>query len=161
MNIGLRSDWLRGLVAAAFLVPGVIAQGTTPMINGSDGHTIAVDRFGNVYAWGANTAGQLGDGTNNPSYTPNFVPLSGIVSVAAGGGSTSLEFSLAVASDGTAFAWGYNGQGQLGLGNTNPGPTSPTQIPGFSGALMVVAGANFAAALKKDGTVWAWGDNGS
>jgi alpha-tubulin suppressor-like RCC1 family protein len=152
---------MRGPVATALFMLAVLAQATAPMINGSDGHTIAVDRFGNVYAWGANTAGQLGDGTNNPSYTPNFVPLSGIVSVAAGGGSTSLEFSLAVASDGTAFAWGYNGQGQLGLGNTNPGPTSPTQIPGFSGALMVVAGTNFAAALKKDGTVWAWGANGS
>jgi alpha-tubulin suppressor-like RCC1 family protein len=137
------------------------ASAATPGVAASGALTVAVDHFGAVYAWGNNTNGQLGDGTTNPSPTPIAVPgLSGIVNVVAGGGSGSAPgFSLAVRSDGVVFAWGYNNDGELGLGNTSPGPKVPTQIPSFPNVLSVAAGQQFAVALKKDGTVWAWGDN--
>jgi alpha-tubulin suppressor-like RCC1 family protein len=155
-----RCWWAGGFIAAALLLIASGARATAPSVSDSIGFTLAVDRFGGVYAWGANGAGQLGDGTTNPSPTPIVVPaLSGIVGVAGGGVGTTTGFSLAVRSDGVVFAWGYNNEGQLGLGNTNPGPMSPTQIPSFSGVLAASAGTNFVVALKKDGTVWAWGDN--
>lgn len=61
-----------------------------------------------------NDFGQLGDGTTTDRYTPVQVQgLSGVVAVAAGS-----DHSLALKSDGTLWAWGYNGYGQLGDGTT-------------------------------------------
>src|SRR5437879_3316562 len=55
--------------------------------------------------------------------------------------------SLGVQSNGTALAWGYNGQGQ-------------TAVPsGLSGVIAVAGGDNHSLALKSDGTVVAWGDS--
>src|SRR5207253_3084557 len=88
--------------------------------------------------------------------------LSGITAISAG-----LEFSLALKQDGTVWAWGENGVGQLGNGNTAISP-SPVQVvgPGGSGNLSgisTIVGASFGnhslALRASDGTVWAWGDN--
>ena len=151
--------WISSVIGLGMYATAQVAVPSTPRVAAGYGHTLAVDRFGATYSWGNNTFGQLGDGTTNPSLVPIVVPgLSGIVDVAAGG-DTFVAFSFAVRSDGVVFAWGYNGAGELGLGNTNPGPKSPTQLPSLSGVLSVSAGGGFAVALKKDGTVWAWGDN--
>ncbi|MBI4495208.1 MAG: tandem-95 repeat protein, partial [Chloroflexi bacterium] len=79
--------------------------------------------------------------------------LSGMTAVAAG-----QEHSLAVKSDGTVWAWGYNWAGQLGDGTTTSRPT-PVQVSGLSGMTAVAAGQEHSLAVKSDGTVWAWGDN--
>ena len=79
-----------------------------------DSHSLALTGAGAVWAWGANTNGQLGDGTTTAHATPAAVPgLPPIVGIAAGG-----SHSLAVAADGTLWAWGGNNQGQLGDGTT-------------------------------------------
>jgi alpha-tubulin suppressor-like RCC1 family protein len=59
-----------------------------------------------------------------------------------------------------ANAWGYNGEGQLGIGTTISS-TVPVEVTGLSGVTAVVGGANHSLALRNDGTVWAWGSNGS
>jgi len=73
--------------------------------------------------------------------------------LAAGG-----AHSLALASDGTVWAWGYNGYGQLGDGTTEDSAT-PIQVPDLSEVIAIVAGDCHSLALQEDGTVWAWGDN--
>jgi alpha-tubulin suppressor-like RCC1 family protein len=73
--------------------------------------------------------------------------------VSAGGNHT-----VALKSDGTVWAWGWNNSGQLGDGTTTD-RLSPVAVPGLTGFIAVSAGANHTAALKSDGTVWAWGDN--
>ena len=64
--------------------------------------------------------------------------------------------SLAITSDGTLWAWGDNGYGQLGNG-TNTVSASPVRVG--SGFAQVVALADYTLALKTDNTLWAWGNN--
>jgi alpha-tubulin suppressor-like RCC1 family protein len=66
--------------------------------------------------------------------------------------------SLAVRSDGTVWAWGYNRFGQLGDG-TILNRTAPVQVPGLSEVVAVAAGGLHSLAVRSDGTVWAWGNN--
>src|SRR5437764_12099093 len=64
--------------------------------------------------------------------------------------------SLAVKSDGTVWAWGYNGHGQLGNGSFTYSGT-PVQVSGLGSVRAIAAGYFYSLALRSDGTVWAWG----
>ncbi len=66
--------------------------------------------------------------------------------------------ALALKADGTVWAWGSNGNGELGNGTTTS-TNNPTQVPGLSGITAVSGGRNYSLALKSDGSVWAWGYN--
>ena len=130
-----------------------------------DNHSLALAANGQVWAWGYNAQGQLGLGNTANSQIPVQVlaasgnPLAGIVAVRAGG-----NFSLALAADGTLWAWGHNASGQLGDGTaTNRTLAQRVRdangIP-ILGILAIAAGADHALALKSDGRVLAWGYNG-
>lgn len=84
------------------------------------------------------------------SYAP--MPVAAWTAVAAGQG-----HSLALREDGSLWAWGANGQGQLGLGDTR-GRDRPVKLPGQDWAA-VAAGLQHVLALKTDGSLWAWGQN--
>ncbi|MBI2372132.1 MAG: RCC1 repeat-containing protein, partial [Deltaproteobacteria bacterium] len=79
--------------------------------------------------------------------------LSGATALAAGG-----FHSLGLKADGTVWAWGGNGEGELGDGTTTT-RSIPVQVAGLSGMAAVAAGWQHSLALRLDGTVWAWGDN--
>jgi alpha-tubulin suppressor-like RCC1 family protein len=117
--------------------------------------TLALRASGTVAAWGYNAQGQIGDGSSgNNRFTPVTVQgLDHVVAVAAG-----LDHSLALKSDGTVWAWGANGNGQLGNGTNTPHLT-PAQVPGLSGVVSIDAGFWGSLAIKSDGTVWTWGAN--
>ena len=120
-------------------------------------HSLALKSDGTVWAWGANSLGQLGDGTTiNRSNAVQASGLSGVIAIAAG-----QYYSLALKSDGTVWAWGDNNYGQLGEATVdyNPHPT-PVQVGGLSGVVAVAAGDAHSLAMKSDGSVWAWGNNG-
>ncbi len=68
---------------------------------------------------------------------------------------------VSLKSDGTVWAWGYNGNGQVGTGAMGAIDTAPIQISGLSGMSDVSAGTYHSVAAKSDGTVWAWGYNGN
>ncbi len=84
-----------------------------------------------------------------------LIPRAAAGATAAGG----QYHSLVVKSDGTVWAWGYNGYGQLGDGTYTQAFTV-VQVSGLTGVTAVSAGANHSLALRSDGTVWAWGYNG-
>ena len=97
----------------------------------------------------------LGDGSTTQRTSPVQVSgLSGVSSITSGD-----YHSLALKSNGTAWAWGYNGNGQLGDGSTTQ-RTTPVQVSGLSGAVSIAAGAYHSIAMKSDGSVLAWGNNG-
>ncbi len=125
-------------------------------ITGGRNSGYALKSDGTVWAWGANSVGQLGDGTTTDTSTPvQVLNLTGITSISAGN-----YFGYALKSDGTIWAWGVNSDGQLGDG-TLISTSTPVQVSSLTGIITIDAGANYGYATKSDGTIWAWGDNGS
>jgi alpha-tubulin suppressor-like RCC1 family protein len=102
--------------------------------------------------WGANTYGQLGDGTNKDRNAPVQVKgLTNIKTIYAG----DLQV-LALKENGTVWTWGRNVFGKLGDG-TNKDRNVPVQVKGLTDIIAVSAGKYINVALKEDGTVWVWG----
>jgi alpha-tubulin suppressor-like RCC1 family protein len=137
-------------------------------IAGGFGHTLALLENGTVVAWGENSSGQLGDGTETNSYVPVAVGgLSGVKAIAAGG-----DDSLAILESGTVMAWGDNSEGHLGDGESWPGQDNsdlPVAVCAMgetapcaqhlSGVTGVATGYMSSVALLGNGTVVAWGSN--
>jgi len=73
--------------------------------------------------------------------------------------STTTGFSLALKTDGTIWACGDNGYGELGIGETVGNSKVPVQVKSLANVRSLAAGGNYCLALTKDGTVWGWGDN--
>jgi alpha-tubulin suppressor-like RCC1 family protein len=127
-----------------------------------DSHALALKADGTVLAWGNNQSGELGDGTAPTDHaTPVIVqglgPGSGVAKIAAGG-----AFSLALKANGTVLAWGNNQRGETGSGDAPTDHATPVQVQGLgpgSGVVAIAAGLADSYALKRDGSVVAWGNN--
>ncbi|MCL2606010.1 MAG: hypothetical protein FWD93_01850, partial [Coriobacteriia bacterium] len=118
-------------------------------------HSLAVNSSGELFAWGANNDGQLGDGTLTQRRTPRRIgTASNWRTVSAG-----RNFSLAINSRGRLFAWGDNEGGQLGDGTLNGRRATPRRIGTASDWVTVTAGSNHALAINSRGQLFAWGAN--
>lgn len=131
-------------------------------------YSLALRADGTVWAWGANSSGQLGNGVTNSIANPRPTQASNltqVVGIAAG-----TLHGLALRADGTVFAWGNDGNGQLGDGNGGGGTSGhdssiPTQVKGVAGSgflkdvTALAAGAAHSLALLTDGTLVSWGGN--
>jgi alpha-tubulin suppressor-like RCC1 family protein len=111
---------------------------------------------GLAWAWGSNFQGQLGDGTTTDQSSPVSV-IGGFTDwcqVSAGS-----SHSLGVRTNGTAWAWGFNGQGRLGDGTTTERSSPVSVVGGFTDWCQVSAGGDHSFGLRANGTIWAWGEN--
>jgi alpha-tubulin suppressor-like RCC1 family protein len=171
---GARGDGTSGdNIASPVQVP-IPATLTTPSRRGK--HVVAVgtgvyatlDTEGQVWTWGINWNGRLGDGTTTPRFTPARVQrsaspgdyLTGVVSITAGAGTVA-----ALDADGTVWTWGAGTDGALGNGFFNDSPYPVQVIDNFSHAPLagltdVACGSSgFCVALARYGVVFGWGSN--
>jgi alpha-tubulin suppressor-like RCC1 family protein len=121
-------------------------------------HTVSVKADGTLWSWGSGFGGGLGDGTISNRSSP--VQIGGLTTwsqVSAGNGHTA-----SIKTDGTMWTWGNNDRGQLGQNiAVTVSRSSPVQVGSLTNWLKVSAAVRFTAAIKTDGTLWAWGYNNS
>ena len=118
--------------------------------------SFALQSNGTLWAWGANSYGQLGLDDRTHRSSPVQVGLLSNWSKVFNSGSFTSS-TIALKSDGTLWSWGNNNAGGLGL-NTAVGILSPVQV-GTSVWAQISGGNNAALAIQSDGTLWAWGYN--
>ena len=148
------SRWVRpvGLLVAGVLM---LFSAASPPAHAATAPSLA------VYGWGANDRHTLGTGSDSALVpTPERVPGVGGAAIAAG-----LGHALALQSDGTVVSWGVNDAGQLGQGTIDADPSRPTppeapgRVVGLNDVVAIAAGDVHSLAVRRDGTVWAWGAN--
>ena len=121
---------------------------------------MAIKSDNTLWAWGANDWGFIGLGTNNHGgiVTPVQV-MEDVIAVSVG-----ILHTMAIKSDNSLWVWGWNESGQIGNGTISEsfgrvlsGITAPIKI--MDDVIGVSAGYQHSAAIKSDGSLWAWGDN--
>lgn len=119
-------------------------------------HFLALDNNGNVWGWGTNISGQLGDERMDYHVAPFRIAGIGHVRLIAAG----YAHSTAVTEAGEVWQWG-NYRANM------PGATAadiqlshvPKRVEGINNVVGVADSAFYTLVLKKDGTVWGWGRN--
>lgn len=122
-----------------------------------DHHTLALLADGTVLAWGSNDFGALGRGASGGwSRQPQPVPgLTNVEAVSAAG-----YLNLALKTDGTVWAWGWNTSGALGNGTFVTFSATPVQVSGLPTIRKITAGYYNGYAISNTGATYAWGDAG-
>ena len=140
-------------------VTGLLRNKSVVQVSAGLSHTACLSADGLLFTWGGNCAGQLGVGDDENRIVPTLVPaLKGtqVVQVAAG-----TTHTLCVTANGLVLAFGFNGRGQLGVGDTAQRPT-PIPVSGElknKAVLQVAAGSDHSACVTADGSVFSWGKN--
>jgi alpha-tubulin suppressor-like RCC1 family protein len=134
----------------------VVCHAVWSQVAAGDRHSLAIARDGTLWAWGRNSLSQLGDGSIVTRGVP--VRIGADLGKAWASVSAGTQTSVAIAADGTLWAWGVPEFGEIGTGSR----TAPTPFPGAAGvtwAAAVASDAWFTLALAQDGTLWGTGLN--
>jgi alpha-tubulin suppressor-like RCC1 family protein len=150
--------------------PSQVTVGGSPLyvssVAAGETHTCAVDTDGNLFCWGNNEFGQVGDGTTSHRNSPVLIASGVLFSYVSAG----VLHTCAVEQNGSLWCWGRNMEGQIGDGN-KPGVDDcsiwwpigndcnkyPTYIT--SDVTLVSVGAKHTCATKQNGSLWCWGEN--
>jgi alpha-tubulin suppressor-like RCC1 family protein len=117
-------------------------------------HSLALRSDGSVWGWGDEYSNGVAADTNVP------MRIAGLTATSIVAGQ---QISGAVGSDGSAWAWGGNTRGLLGRGDISEQPQNhvPGRVIGLTDVVSIDAEFGHFLALRRDGSVWAWGDNRS
>ncbi len=162
VNITLYAKWIFNIATISYYIPGNVAiTGTVGWV-----YSIIVTESGQIYAFGANAYGELGDDTFNwkslPIETTGFFHLTDNDKII--GISSFYLHTIAVTESGRVFAWGINDGGQIGNGTMSTIP-SISEITGQflldddDRIIMVAAGEYHSIALSAKGRVFTFGSN--
>ena len=116
--------------------------------------SVGLTTSGQVWTWGDNTFGELGQGNTKP-YEDEPVQIKSIRNIKDIGAGN--YHAVALDEDGNVYTWGLNNVGQLG-NNTNDGEKAPIKINGLSNIVKVDAYKNITTALDSNGNLYAWGE---
>ncbi|RUS86421.1 hypothetical protein EGW08_005799, partial [Elysia chlorotica] len=122
--------------------------------------SISLHSEADVFAWGQNNCGQVGTGSTANQPTPRKITAtigSMKVTISIACGQTS---SMALMDNGEVYGWGYNGNGQLGIGN-NVNQPNPSRVGSLTSVIItqVVCGYAHTLALSDEGIMYSWGAN--
>jgi alpha-tubulin suppressor-like RCC1 family protein len=121
--------------------------------------TAAIKTDGTLWTWGANEQGQLGTGNKTGRVVPAQIAVGGTdwKDVYCGSGGSHI---VAIKNDNSLWAWGNNGNGQVGNNDSPNDVLNPVKITvGADNWKNVGIGFGHTVAVKNDGTLWAWGQN--
>ncbi|HEX7121061.1 MAG TPA: hypothetical protein VF178_01735 [Gemmatimonadaceae bacterium] len=122
--------------------------------------SMALKSDGTLWAWGSDSRGKLGIGGTTDVGGEALVPtqvvgLRDVVQFSLG-----FDHVVALRSDGTVWAWGYDFYDQLGQGPSGGGDSSvPIQVPGLTDIVAIGASDHSNLAIDASGRLWAWGRN--
>jgi alpha-tubulin suppressor-like RCC1 family protein len=171
-SLGLRQNgtiWAWGCNAGGRLGDNTTVSKSSPVsvvggftdwcqIDAGNQQSLAIRQNGTAWAWGYNVRAGLGDNTETNRSSPVSV-VGGFCDwsqVSAGN-----YFSLGVRTNGTAWAWGFNLQGNLGDNTsclTAPNRSSPVSVVGgFCDWCQVSAGNGHSLGVRTTGSAWSWG----
>jgi alpha-tubulin suppressor-like RCC1 family protein len=141
------------LVSASALALPAHAQRYVAVSVGST-HACGLRETGQVFCWGSNSSGQLGDGTQTASTLPvRVVSLDPATAVSAG-----LSHTCAIVQGGKVKCWGSGLAGQLGNGGAISSNT-PVEVTSISTAIAIGTGFNHSCALLSSNAVQCWGSD--
>ncbi|MFI8631280.1 RCC1 domain-containing protein [Microbacterium sp. NPDC077663] len=149
--------------------PGPIADDafggrTITALSSGWNHTIALASDGTAWGWGYNGDGSLGNPAGGGQKPPTEVDATALGAATFTHITSGHYHNLALASDGTLWAWGGNSSGQLGIGTSTSSRDTArpvrvdTSMMGDRTIVALGAGSYRSAALTDDGTLWTWGD---
>ena len=116
------------------------------------GMSAAITENGDLFTWGKNYYGQIGNGKTEGQTTPVKI-LENVKKVSIGNGHCA-----AMTKDGKLYAWGLNDSGQLGI-DSNENQSTPMRVEDWEDVTNISLGAKHSAAVRADGSLWIWGDN--
>ena len=148
-------------------VSGVLAGQSVTQISGGGSHALVLTAAGNLYSWGYENNGRLGNGNTGSGASSNVPVAVDMTGVLAGRTITSVKagtfHSVALDSTGAVSTWGYGVQGAMGT-NSNVDELRPVLVD-TAGALAgktvtAINGGRFhSSALTADGALIWWGFN--
>ena len=123
-------------------------------------YAVAIKTDGTLWAWGQGPLEQKLNRDSPNSYPPKSIPFPTQIGIDADWKQVACGSShnVAIKTDGTLWAWGWNRNGELGLKDRDE-HLSPVQVGTNTNWGQVACGASHNAAIKTDGTLWAWGVN--
>jgi alpha-tubulin suppressor-like RCC1 family protein len=118
----------------------------------------AITDDGKLYSWGGNTSGEVGAGNFTSPYCLPVLICPSLVFCQISSGQFH---SLALTNDGKLYAWGFNGNGRVGVGTTTTCYCSPVLLCNSLTFCFINAGLEHSFAITNDGKLYVWGNGAS